>query len=61
LKAPLIIKLRALGLEGLIINVHHHAQQIIDFVRARGDFGMEIVFSHEPELLSTGGGLKQAG
>ena len=57
----IITKLRAFGLEGLIINIHHHAQQIIDFVRARGDFGMEIVFSHEPDLLSTGGGLKQAG
>ncbi len=57
----IILKLRDFGLSGLIINVHHHAQQIIDFVRARQDFGMEIVFSHEPELLNTGGGLKQAG
>lgn len=49
------------GADHLIINVHHHAGRIIDFVRSRGDFGVEVSFSHEEEgPLETGGGLLHA-
>ena len=44
----------------MIINVHHHAQQIIDFVNSKNSFGINIEFSQENELLDTGGGLKKA-
>jgi N-acetyl-alpha-D-muramate 1-phosphate uridylyltransferase len=49
------------GADRIVINVHHHAQQIIDHVRGRDDFGVEVVFSvEETEPLETGGGLLHA-
>lgn len=49
------------GADRLIVNLHHHADLIIDHVRAHGDFGVEVVFSREDgEALETGGGLLNA-
>lgn len=46
------------GVNYIVINVHHFADQIIDFVNSK-DFGIEIKISNESELLlNTGGGLK---
>lgn len=57
----LIEKLKEAGAEEIVVNVHHFAQQIIDFVRANGNFGIDIRFSDETKmLLETGGGLKAA-
>lgn len=55
-----ILRLKENGYTEIIINVHHLADQIIDFVRRQNAFGIRIEFSHEPELLNTGGGLKNA-
>ena len=56
-----IEKLRAAGFDELIINIHHFAEQIIDFVQANDYFGIHIEFSDEREkLLDTGGGIKKA-
>lgn len=56
-----IEKLKASGFNEVIINVHHFADQIIDFVRANNSFGIRIEFSNESEkLLDTGGGVKRA-
>ena len=57
----LIEKLKAIGVDHVVINVHHFAQQIIDFVEANDHFGIDIKFSDETDmLLETGGGLKKA-
>ena len=50
------------GATRLIVNVHHHADQIEAFVHAKGGFGVETVISREPgdEPLETGGGLLRA-
>lgn len=57
----LIEKLKAIGVTEIVINVHHFAQQIIDFVEANDSFGIDIKFSDETDmLLETGGGLKKA-
>lgn len=57
----LIEKLKAIGVKEVVINVHHFAQQIIDFVNANDSFGITIKFSDETDmLLETGGGLKKA-
>jgi NDP-sugar pyrophosphorylase family protein len=49
------------GVTRIIVNVHHHAEQIIDFVESRAGFGVAVEFSRELEMpLETGGGLKQA-
>ncbi|HEX4028994.1 MAG TPA: nucleotidyltransferase family protein [Terracidiphilus sp.] len=53
-------RLRGLGVRQVIVNVHHFAEQVIDFVAANRSFGMRIEISREEELLDTGGGLKKA-
>jgi NDP-sugar pyrophosphorylase family protein len=53
--------LKFFGIYEIIINVHHHAEQIIDFLNKNGNFGLQIVISDErDELLETGGGLYKA-
>lgn len=56
-----IEKLKASGFNEIIINVHHFADMIIDFVLANDRFGIRIEFSDEREkLLDTGGAIKKA-
>jgi len=55
-----LLRLQQAGFKEIIINVHHHGQQIIDFVRNRDFSDLRIEFSKEDELLDTGGGLKKA-
>lgn len=55
-----INNLRAQGFTKIVINVHHFAQQIIDFINSR-DFNADILISNEAEsLLDTGGGILNA-
>jgi len=55
-----IRKLKQVGVNEIIINVHHFYQQIIDFIE-KNNFGIKIYFSVEDKkLLDTGGGLKKA-
>lgn len=52
---------RSAGITEVIINVHHFAGQIIDFLLENRNFGMDISISDETgQLLETGGGLKKA-
>jgi NDP-sugar pyrophosphorylase family protein len=53
--------LRAFGIRDVIINVHHFAGMILDYLKTNGNFGMHIEVSREDVLLDTGGGLKKAG
>ena len=56
-----INKLISAGVDGIVINVHHFAQQIIDFLKEKDNFGIQIWISDETgELLETGGGIKKA-
>ncbi len=56
-----ILKLKSFGVDKLVINVHHFAQQIIDFLKEKDNFGIKIWISDETEeLLETGGGIKKA-
>jgi NDP-sugar pyrophosphorylase family protein len=53
-------RLRAFGVSDVIINVHHFADMIVQYLAAKQNFGMRIEISREDVLLDTGGGLKQA-
>ncbi len=54
-------RLRSFGIHQVIINVHHFAQMILDYLKANSYFGMRIEVSREDSLLlDTGGGLKKA-
>jgi NDP-sugar pyrophosphorylase family protein len=55
-----LMRLRGWGVREVIVNVHHHAEMIADYLKANGNFGMQIELSREEELLDTGGGLKKA-
>lgn len=57
----IILKLKAAGIDELVINVHHFANQILAFLEANNNFGIKIHISDETEnLLDTGGGLENA-
>ncbi len=53
-------RLRAYGVSEVIINVHHFAGMILDYLERHNNFGMRIEVSREDVLLDTGGGLKKA-
>lgn len=53
-------RLRAFGIQEVIINVHHFAEMIQEYLAAHQNFGMHIELSPEEALLDTGGGLKKA-
>ncbi len=54
-------KLKAAGYERLVVNVHHFAEQIVDYLKANDHFGLDIRISDETSgLLETGGGIKKA-
>ena len=54
-------KLKSTSFDEIVINVHHFAHQIIDFLKAKDNFGIQIWISDESEeLLDTGGGIKKA-
>ncbi|HYL12597.1 MAG TPA: nucleotidyltransferase family protein [Terriglobales bacterium] len=53
-------RLRSFGVREVIINVHHFADLVVEYLRAKNNFGMQIEISREDVLLDTGGGLKKA-
>ena len=55
-----LARLRSFGIREVIVNVHHFAGQVIDYLARHQNFGMRVEISREEELLDTGGGLKQA-
>ena len=56
-----LTRLRSFGIREVIINVHHFADMVVDYLKANDNFGMRIEVSREDVLLDTGGGLKKAG
>ena len=56
-----IKKLRAEGCDSFVVNVHHFASQIEDFLAQNGNFGLPVAISKEAdEPFETGGGIKHA-
>ena len=53
-----ILKLKDAGFHDITINIYHFGSQIIDFLRATQNFGVDIHISDERgELLYSGGGI----
>lgn len=55
-----LARLRVFGVREVIINAHHFADLVMEYLKANGNFGMRIEISREDLLLDTGGGLKKA-
>jgi NDP-sugar pyrophosphorylase family protein len=53
-------RLRSFGVRDVIVNVHHFADLVVDYLKANGNFAMNVEISREETLLDTGGGLKKA-
>ncbi len=53
-------RLQQFGIREVIVNVHHFADMVVDYLKKNGNFGMRIEISREDILLDTGGGLKKA-
>ncbi len=53
-------RLRGVGVQQVIVNVHHFADMVVEYLKVNRNFGMRIEISREDVLLDTGGGLKKA-
>lgn len=53
-------RLAALGVQRVVINLHHLGEQIRAQLGDGRRWQLEIVYSEEPELLETAGGIRQA-
>jgi NDP-sugar pyrophosphorylase family protein len=56
-----LARLREFGVGEVIVNVHHFADMVVEYLKKNDNFGMRIEVSREDVLLDTGGGLKKAG
>jgi len=53
--------LSAAGFDKFVINIHHFAPKVREFLTEHGNFGLDIQLSDESDLLlDTGGGIRKA-
>ena len=56
-----LTRLQEFGVSDVIVNVHHFADMVAEFLKSKNNFGMRIEISREDDLLlDTGGGLNKA-
>jgi mannose-1-phosphate guanylyltransferase len=55
-----LTRLASFGVREVIVNVHHFADLVIQYLKANNNFGLQVEISREELLLDTGGGLKKA-
>src|ERR1700686_1647509 len=53
-------RLAQFGVREVIVNVHHFADMVVDYLKKNDNFGLRIPVSREEVLRDTGGGLKKA-
>lgn len=53
-------RLKRAGVSSLVINLHYLADKVRAHVAKQANYGLEVVFSDEPTLLGTGGGILKA-
>jgi NDP-sugar pyrophosphorylase family protein len=50
--------LKANGITQLVVNAHHRSEQMVTYLNGGKPFGLEIKIRVEPEILGTGGGIR---
>jgi len=55
-----LLQLRAAGVGEVVVNLHHLAAAMKSALGDGARYGLRIVYSDEPDLLDTGGGVYQA-
>jgi len=55
-----LTRLALFGVRDVIVNVHHFADMVVEFLQTHNNFGLQVEISREEVLLDTGGGLKKA-
>jgi NDP-sugar pyrophosphorylase family protein len=58
--ARVIEYLKGFGVKEILVNAHHHAEQLVAYLDAGRPFGIKIEVRMEPEILGTGGGIKNS-
>lgn len=53
-------RIASFGIREVIVNAHHFADAIVEYLQKNHNFGLQIEISREELLLDTGGGLKKA-
>jgi mannose-1-phosphate guanylyltransferase len=53
-----ILYLKDFGVNEIVVNAHHHSRQVAGHIQGETDFGIPIRLRVEPEILGTGGGIK---
>ena len=53
-------RLASFEIREVIVNVHHFADMVVEYLKKKNNFGMRIEISRADILLDTGGGLKKA-
>ena len=51
--------LKSHGVDEIVVNTHHHQNQIRNYLDGGRPFGMKIHISEESEILGTGGGIRK--
>lgn len=57
----ILARLHEFGVREVIVNLHHFADMVTEYLKTKQNFGMRIEISREDLLLDTGGGLIKAG
>ena len=55
-----LLLLKQHGITEALINLHYRGDQIVEALGDGSRHGMRLAYSHEPVILGTGGGIKQA-
>ena len=60
LLASVLRQLRMAGVEEVVVNLHHHAAQLAQWLGDGQQWGLQVHHSYEPEILGTAGAMKRA-